>query len=93
MAIQLSKKQSDLEKRLKLLHNQVYGKSQSSAISYQLSDKKKSDDRGLTTESYSDIVYLQKDLLKIFTLSSLAIASQIILFFSLQRHILNLNFF
>jgi hypothetical protein len=93
MAIQLSKKQSDLEKRLKILHNQVYGKSQSSAISYQLSDKNKSGDRRLTTESYSDVVFLQKDLLKILILSSLAIGSQIILYFLLQKHIVNLNFF
>ena len=107
MAIHESKKQSDLEKRLKLLRQQVYGKenrqssSPSGAHSYQLSDKKKikSDDRyrpqvgRLTTDSYSDTTYLYHDLFKILTLSSLAIGVQLILFMLLKNHILNLNFF
>ena len=99
MAIQQSKKQSDLEKRLQLLRKQVYGgsKNQSSATSYQLSDKKqeKSDDLRPTTDSYSaisDLTYLHQDLLKIMTFSSLAIGVQLLLFFLLKNHILNLNF-
>lgn len=93
MAIHLDKKQSDLEKRLRLLRRQVYGK-QLSAISYQTSDENnKSGDRQLTTESYSDIFYLYQDLFKIIILSSIAIGTQIILFFLSRNHILNLNFF
>lgn len=95
MAIQQQKKQSDIEKRLQLLRRQVYGKNQSSAVSYQLSDEKqkKSDDR-LTTESYSisDLTYLHHDLLKILLFSSLAIGIQLILFFLMRNHILNINF-
>ncbi|MDO8638848.1 MAG: hypothetical protein Q7R43_04690 [Candidatus Daviesbacteria bacterium] len=87
MAIQLSKKQSDLEKRLKILHNQVYGKSQLTVDSSQLSVKSKD------STNLSDITYLHQDLLKILALSSLAIGGQIILYFLLQKHIVNLNFF
>lgn len=95
MAIQQTKRQSDLEKRLQLLRRQVYGRN-----SYQLSDKmqNKSDDsgpqKGKITESYSvsDITYLQQDLLKILIFSSVAIGIQIILFFLLKNHILNLVF-
>lgn len=90
MAIQLSKKQSDLEKRLKLLHQQIDGKkdvsSAPSGARYQVS----SNSHVIHT---TDVVYLQQDLLKILTLSSLAIASQIALYYLLQHHILNLNFF
>jgi len=95
------KKQSDLEKRLRLLRTQVYGKEQSSAHSYQLSDERssltdktnKSDDRRLTTESYSDITYLYQDLLKIGIFSTLALGLQIILFILTKNHILNINLF
>lgn len=88
MAIQLSKKQSDLEKRLKLLHNQVYGKSQFAVNSKQFSAKDK-----VYMNSSSDITYLRQDLLKIVTLSAGAIAIQIVLYFSLQNHVLNLKLF
>lgn len=86
MAIQLSKKQSDLEKRLKILHQQVYGKTTSyvTAGSTQVNSK---------FEQSSDSIYLQKDLLKILTLSSAAIALQVILYLLLQHRVLNLNFF
>ncbi len=94
MAIVQTKRQSDLEKRLKLLRHQVYGGNKSSAISYQLSDKTgESDDRKLTTESYSEITYVHKDLFKILIFSSFAIGAQVILLILLQNHILNLNFF
>jgi len=92
MAITESKKQSDLEKRLKILRQQVYGKenkqsSPSGTHSYQLSDKKqkKSDD--------SSITYLHHDLFKILTLSSIAIGMQLILFIFTRNHILNIKFF
>ena len=87
MSITAAKKQSDLEKRLRLLRQQVYG-----------TDKKqaKSEDRQLTTDSYSiisDTSYLYQDLLKIGMLATCAIGMQIILFILTKNHILNLNFF
>ncbi len=80
MSIQQTKIQSDLEKRLKLLHRQVYGKSENK-LTY--SDN-------ITT---SDISYLYQDLSKIAFLSSVAIGTQIILYFLLQNHILKFNLF
>ena len=95
MAIHQTKKQSDLEKRLRLLRQQVYGKVQPSVVSVQLSEKKefKSEDRRLTTESYADMTYLRQDLLKIFILAGSALGLQIILYILSKNHILNLNFF
>ncbi len=85
MSIQQSKKQSDLEKRLKILRQQVYGKEQVSGIRYPVSSEKDS-----TT---SDITYLNQDLLKILAFSSVAIGAQIILFFLTRNHVINLNLF
>lgn len=82
MAIQQSYKQSDLEKRLKLLRSQVYGKSEAKQLSSKTS-----------TPLKSDTVYLYQDLLKIGLFSSAAIGIQIVLFFLIQNHILKLNFF
>jgi len=85
MAIHESKKQSDLEKRLKLLRQQVYGKTESH--SFQTSDIKKSDNYSIT----ADITYLYQDLFKILILSSAAIAVQLLLFILTKNHILNIN--
>lgn len=98
MAIQQSKKQSDLEKRLQLLRRQVYGKSnQSSSISYHLSDKeqKNSNNKQITAESYSisDLNFLHQDLLKILIFASCAIGGQVILFLLVKNNVLTLNFF
>lgn len=97
MAIQQTKKQSDLEKRLQLLRRQVYGgnKDQSSAINYQLPDKKQegSNDQQPAVEKHlnSDLTYLHQDLLKILIFASLAIGTQIILFILYQSHLLTLS--
>lgn len=98
MAIQQSKKQSDLEKRLQLLRKQVYGKSnQSSAISYQLSNReqKNSDNKLIATERYSisDLKFLHQDLLKILIFASFAIGGQVILFLLVKNNVLTLKFF
>lgn len=97
MAIQQSKKQSDLEKRLQLLRRQVYGKNnQPSATSYHLStdSQNKSDDRRLTTENHpaSDLNFLHQDLLKILIFASCAIGGQVILFFLVKNNVLTLVF-
>ncbi|MBI2196329.1 hypothetical protein HYU45_01825 [Candidatus Daviesbacteria bacterium] len=103
MAIQQTKRQSDLEKRLQLLRRQVYGKDiqsqrvkesksqYSDTLTYQHTEIPVH--RPTDTLISSDLTYLHQDLLKIATLSSLAIGSQIILYFLLKNNILNLNLF
>lgn len=89
MAIQQTKKQSDLEKRLRLLHQQVYGKERVS--------REKTVPAITHNTSYlipnTDITYLRQDLLKIFILAGSALGLQIMLFILSKNHILNLNFF
>ena len=63
MPISEFKKQSDLEKRLKILHRQVYGKS--------FSVSETQNQRNAETPS-SDISYLYQDLMKIFIFASIA---------------------
>ncbi len=110
MAIQQSKRQSDLEKRLQILRQQVYGKSPDKIGSDQIksdrSDKIRNSDpliyrptdipihrfTDTPTNRSADITYLHHDLLKILLFSSLAIGTQIILFFLLQNHFLKINF-
>ncbi|OGE29344.1 hypothetical protein A2867_03255 [Candidatus Daviesbacteria bacterium RIFCSPHIGHO2_01_FULL_40_11] len=106
MAIQQTKKQSDLEKRLMLLRRQVYGKEPDRSVK---SDKIRDHQQTGKSENLafrytetqissgtpisSDLAYLRHDLLKILIFSSFAIGAQIVLFFLLKNHILNLNFF
>ncbi len=102
MAIQQSKKQSDLEKRLQLLRRQVYGgnKNQpayfSGTHSYQLPDnKQESGDRRPANDSYSaitDLTYLHRDLLKILIFASFAIGAEIILFLLVKNNVFTLVF-
>lgn len=98
MAIQQTKRQSDLEKRLQLLRHQVYGKDEK--VSYQASRPLSNSENSIAqspnssiAETSSDLNYLHQDLLKILTLSSLAIGAQIILLLLLKNHVLNLTFF
>ncbi len=86
MPITESRKQSDLEKRLKILRQQVYGRNT------QKSDKLMHSPTGKIQVS-SDLNYLYHDLIKILTLSSIAIGIQFILFILLKNHVLNLNLF
>lgn len=98
MPIQQSKKQSDvffqkkensayLEKRLRLLHRQVYGqefKTENKNLpNYKLQD----------ASSSKDVTFLYQDLKKIFSLSALAIGIQVVLFILTRNHLLNLNLF
>ena len=103
MAIQQTKKQSDLEKRLMLLRRQVYGKEpdksdkirdhQQTGKSENLAFRYTETQISSGTPISSDLAYLRHDLLKILIFSSFAIGAQIVLFFLLKNHILNLNFF
>lgn len=104
MAIQQSKKQSDLEKRLQLLRRQVYGKGLenqhiTTSTNQKLTEFKIPAHRLTNTPVYkssgiqisSDLIYLHQDLLKILIFASLAIGTQIILFILLQNHVLRIN--
>lgn len=83
MAIQEHKKRTDLEKRLNLVREQVYGKQTTPEINYHQSND----------STQLSISYLRQDLIKILLLSSLAILGQIILFLTLKNHTLNINLF
>ncbi len=108
MAIQQTKKQSDLEKRLRLLRQQVYGKTEmKKPLRNEKLDREMVGPRfalpQLTTQIpnpasnseifQSDISYLYSDLRKILVLSCLAIGVQVIIFALTKNHILNLNLF
>ena len=70
MPIQRTYQQSDIEKRLKLLKVQLYGKYEKAVSSkYPVSNA-------------GDLAYLKQDLRKITILSLLAVAAQFILYFS-----------
>ena len=96
MAIHQTKKQSDLEKKLRLLRQQVYGKERVSNIKYQAL---REDKTAMITHNTNyiipntDTTYLRQDLLKIFILAGSALGLQIILYILSKNHILNLNFF
>lgn len=95
MAIHQTHKQTDLEKRLKILRQQVYGKSSEKSVSQYISESEKSDTpthRNTDTLISSDITYLRHDLLKISLLTSLVFGIQLIIFYLLQNNLLKLNF-
>ncbi len=95
MAIHQTKKQTDLEKRLRLLRQQVYGQntSRSEDQTFRYPDTLAKSGTPKSSESFrSDITYLRQDLFKILTLSTLAIGIQLALFFLSENHILNLVF-
>ena len=81
MAIQQTKRQSDLEKRLQILRKQVYGKNEFKV------------QNNITTNSSSDLTYLGQDLLKSLLFSSAAIGIQLVLFTLIKNNILKLNLF
>ena len=83
MAIHRTHTQSDLEKRLQVIRKQVYGKTL----------LVKSGSLETNPQSNSDITYLRHDLIKISILTSLALGSQIVLFYLVQNNVLKLNFF
>ncbi len=100
MAIQQTKKQSDLEKRLKILRQQFYGResvaSSKQSVATHTTDYPLREASQLPTsrsEPATDVIYLHQDLLKILTFSGAAIGAQIILYFLINNHIVNLNFF
>jgi len=95
MAIHQTQKQTDLEKRLKILRQQVYGRADQElrTRSYELGESKVTANLGPSSTNHFDITYLRYDLLKISLLTSLAFGIQLIFFYLLQNNILRLNFF
>ncbi len=101
MAILQTKKQTDLEKRLKVLRQQIYGKTanqkvntlvkQKGEFTHQYTDSQVH--KSNTEVGRNDISYLYQDLFKIGILATCALGIQIILFFLIRNHILVLNFF
>lgn len=95
------------EKRLETLRRQLYGKAQKSDVGNQKSEVKTqqptndnqysmSNPPPVTlqspTQSLVDSNYLRKDLTKIFYLSSLALGTQLLLYFLTKNHLVNLHF-
>ncbi|MBI2020357.1 hypothetical protein HYS94_02955 [Candidatus Daviesbacteria bacterium] len=109
MAIQQTKKQSDLEKRLRLLRLQVYGTGKKWEVRNEKMEKEMGSEKSNfssqnltshvlhpTSNSQSfrtDITYLRQDLTKITMLAALAFGAQIILFFLMQNNLLKINIF
>ena len=107
MAIQQTKKQSDLEKRLQLLRRQVYGKNPDRSDETRKSENQKISEPESLTHRYTgipissdppayqstDLVYLHQDLFKILIFASCAIGGQVILFLLVKNNVFTLSFF
>lgn len=96
MAITESGKKSDLEKRLRILRQQIYGKNSEYIIpkrSEKMTSIQISSNLPVSNALQLDIPYLYKDLFKILTFSSIALGAQLILFLLTKNQILNINFF
>ena len=85
MAIQRTQAKSDLERKFKLLEYQLYGKKEKLDVGGEKLDKAASNIQHLT--STNDIAYLKQDLTKIFILASIAITTQVLLYFGLRFQI------
>ena len=93
MSIQRTHKQSDLEKRLKLLNLQLYGKKEKLEVRGEKLDKEVRSEikshlplQHLTSHispptSNQDVTYLRQDLTKIIFLAALAFAVELGLYF------------
>ena len=88
MAIQTSYKQSELEKRVKILRQQTYGKRH---IRYTKETNMQRPDQSITI--HSENLYLRQDLLKISLLTALAFGIQITLFYLVQNNVLKIYLF
>lgn len=91
MPVTQTKKQADIEKRLKILRKQVYSVRPVDSVA----------DPSLPTSSHTsnsnysqaDITYLRQDLIKIITFATVAFVIQIVLYFLLRNQILNIKLF
>lgn len=89
MAINQTHKQSELEKRLKLLRTQMYGKTES----YSVKSDNQLTNHPASTQSLrgSDMLYLRADLTKISILALLAFGIQFMLFFLIKNNFLSIK--
>jgi len=105
MAIIAQKRHSDLEKRLKLLRQQIYGKAEEKRIEKDVKLENEGENNKSQiplqysasnlpnpTSIQTDISYLYHDLVKIGLLASLALGIQLILFFLMKNQIIHLKF-
>lgn len=85
MSIQTSTRQVDLENRLKLLQQQIYGKK----TSFKLRQEDEAKPQPSHTINHNflsfELPFVYKDLTKIALLSSLALLTQIVLFLLTQN--------
>lgn len=90
MAINKSHQPSDLQKKLKLLEYQLYGKQEK--LDNQTSNLQSQNLSSNVQQSIStsDTAYLRQDLTKIAVLASLAVAAQIILYFGSRFNFLRI---
>ena len=82
MAIQETKKQSDLEKRLQILRRQAYGGKPIETVVYKSNNQLIHQSANTT-----DINFLRQDLIKITIFSLLALSAQFILYFALRNNL------
>lgn len=99
MSIHSQKKKNNLEERFQKLQQQVYGAPQASDLVMVSSTKKGFTFNATSAQSFnsklrasSDITYLNSNLIKITLLSSVAIGSQLLLYYLSKNHYINLNF-
>lgn len=82
MPVKHTHKASEVEKRLKALESQLYGKQIQPIINTGLKEKISSvSESNAIKSSSSDILYLKKDLLKITILAGFAISIQFIIYY------------
>ncbi len=93
MSIQQSQKKSDLEKRLKILRQQVYGKRQDlTSLPASFSTKSLGISVWNNDNEASDIANLYKDLSRILILSLMALGAEITLFVLVNNNFIKLGF-
>ncbi len=99
MSIRRTKQISPAEKRFKQLQQQIYGKQREINSNQVVSTPPRSNysfDSSTpsipVSKTTSDSTYLKHDLLKIVILSTLAIGTELVIYFLNQNHYLNLNF-
>lgn len=84
------------EKRLKALKEQLFGKERilpvKTQVSAHTSPIKLAKNPPSSLLSIQEVSYLKKDLIKVLFLSTLALALQLILYFSLQNNLISFKF-
>ncbi len=87
MAITQSKRQSDLEKRLHLLKQQVYGKANIATL--QPSPTSSITSTSNARQLQTDLGFLRTDLIKISLFAVIIFGIQFVLFYLVQNKIIN----